>query len=190
MKRRNGLVAAIVAALWIAGTWAAWAYSDRQDSAVAQMRSPSPLPTLDHGERWDHERPHPTWSPTWEPTWSPSPKPPPVPEPTYTYDAPTIATSSGALSAAQVASYARAAGFPESVIPTMVAIAQRESGLCPTAVYGYGCNSGGTTHGSNACGLWQIYTCPGPQALDPAVNAALAYAKYKAAGYSLSPWSM
>lgn len=94
--------------------------------------------------------------------------------------------SFGVLSAEQVASYARAAGFPEYHVDDMVAIASRESGFCPSAVYGYGCNIGGTVHGSNACGLWQIYKCPGPEALNPATNAALAYAKYQAAG--LSPW--
>jgi SLT domain-containing protein len=83
---------------------------------------------------------------------------------------------SGALSSDQIAAYARAAGFPESVIPTMVAIAYRESGGYPGAI-----NSS-----SGACGLWQLYPCPGPDALDPARNAAWAYAKYAASG--LAPW--
>src|SRR5262245_9128077 len=96
-------------------------------------------------------------------------------------------TGGGRLTASQVAGYARGAGFPEYVVGTMVSIADRESGLCPRAVYGYGCNEGGTTHGSNACGLWQLYPCPGPQALDPATNARLAYQKYRASG--LAPWS-
>jgi soluble lytic murein transglycosylase-like protein len=82
----------------------------------------------------------------------------------------------GSLTAAQVASYARGAGFPESVIPTMVAIAARESGFNPGAI-----NSS-----SGACGLWQMYPCPGSEALNPATNAAMAYAKYAASG--LSPW--
>lgn len=92
----------------------------------------------------------------------------------------------GKITPEQAAAYLRAAGFPESVVPTMVAIEERESGLCPSAVYGYGCNVGGTVHGSAACGLAQIYPCPGPAALDPGTNAALAYAKWQASG--LAPW--
>ena len=69
----------------------------------------------------------------------------------------------------------------------MVAIASRESGFCPTAVYGYGCAGSGHAYaGGPACGIWQLYPCPGPEALNPATNAAYAYAKYQAAG--LSPW--
>lgn len=111
-----------------------------------------------------------------------------TPSPT---SAPTTAapTYTGALylTADQVAAYARAAGFPESVIPTMVDIASGESGFCPTAVYPGHCGDPSlAVPGGNACGLWQIYTCPGPDALDPARNAALAYAKYQSSG--LSPW--
>jgi hypothetical protein len=91
---------------------------------------------------------------------------------------------SGCLSDSQIASYARAAGFPESVIPTMVDIAAHrgpsgtgESGGCPGAI-----NSS-----SGACGLWQIYPCPGPDALNPYANARYAYEKYRLRG--LSPWS-
>lgn len=85
--------------------------------------------------------------------------------------------SGGVLSASQVASYARGAGFPESVIPTMVAIAYRESRFNPGAI-----NSS-----SGACGLWQIYPAQ-PGCTNPASNAAMAYAKYRASG--LSPWSL
>jgi len=83
----------------------------------------------------------------------------------------------GVLTAEQVASYARSAGFPEYIIPTMVSIAYRESRFNPGAV-----NSS-----SGACGLWQLYPCPGAWALTPSGNAAGAYEKYKAAG-GLSPW--
>src|SRR5262245_54893581 len=62
-------------------------------------------------------------------------------EPDATQAAPTF--NPGALSAEQIASYLRGAGFPESVISTMVSIIYRESGGCPTAVYGYGCAGGG-----------------------------------------------
>lgn len=83
--------------------------------------------------------------------------------------------SSGVLSAAQVASFAREAGFPESVIPTMVGFAYRESRFNPAAINAT----------SGACGLWQIFPAQ-PGCTNPAANAAMAYAKYRAAG--LSPW--
>lgn len=81
----------------------------------------------------------------------------------------------GVLSASQVASYARGAGFPESVIPEMVAIAYRESRFNPAAI-----NSS-----SGACGIWQILPAQ-PGCTNPASNAAMAYAKYRASG--LQPW--
>lgn len=108
-------------------------------------------------------------------------------EPTPTPDPPTTYVGGGALSAAQVESYARAAGFPESALSTMVGYAARESGFCPTAVYGYGCDGAGHfTSGGPACGLWQLWPCPGPEAANPATNAALAFAKYEASGFA--PW--
>lgn len=77
-----------------------------------------------------------------------------------------------------------AVGFPASVIPTMLYIIQRESGGDPTAVYG-----GGSAYaGGPACGLVQLFPCPGPQALDPMTNLRYGFAKYQASG--LSPWSM
>jgi hypothetical protein len=88
------------------------------------------------------------------------------------------ASVAGCLTASQVAAYARDAGFPEGLIDKMVAIAYRESHYCPGAV-----NSS-----SGACGLWQMYPCPGTHALDPATNAAMAYAKYVGSGYDLDPW--
>jgi len=97
--------------------------------------------------------------------------PSPSPSPTY-----TTYTGSGSLSAAEVAGYARAAGFPESAVPQMAAYAARESGFDPAAV----------NPSSGACGLWQLYPCPGPAALGPMVNAQLAYAKYEASGFA--PW--
>lgn len=101
--------------------------------------------------------------------------------PTSSY---STSSSGGCLSDAEIASYARAAGFPESVIPTMVYIAAHrngtgESGGCPGAI----------NPSSGACGLWQLYPCYGGSAwLDPATNARLAYQKYAASG--LSPWSL
>ena len=86
--------------------------------------------------------------------------------------------SGGSLSASQVASLARGAGFPEHLISTMVSIAWRESRYNPGAI----------NPSSGACGLWQMYPCPGSHALDPATNAQMAYSKYVGAGHSLSPW--
>lgn len=87
----------------------------------------------------------------------------------------TSTYSGGCLSSEQVASYARGAGFPESAIPQMLYYADRESNFCPGAI-----NSS-----SGACGLWQIYPAM-PGCTDPAQNAAYAYAKYRASGFS--PW--
>lgn len=81
----------------------------------------------------------------------------------------------------------RAVGFPESAIPHMLYIINRESGGCPTAVYGHGCDgSGYAVAGGPACGLTQIYKCPGPQALDPMTNLRYALQKYEASGFA--PW--
>jgi hypothetical protein len=102
-----------------------------------------------------------------------APKPAPTPDPSYPA---VIGGGSFQLTAVQVAGYARGAGFPESIISTMVAIAARESGY----------NAHAVNLSSGACGLWQLYPCPGLSFLDPAVNAAGAYAKYQASG--LSPW--
>lgn len=86
------------------------------------------------------------------------------------------------LTAAQVAAFAKAAGFTSHQIPIMVAIAFRESRFEPGAV-----NSNG-----GATGLWQIYP-GGEQYKDPLVNARAARAKFvasKAAGYSgYRPWA-
>lgn len=96
-------------------------------------------------------------------------------------------SSSWQLSTAEVASYARTAGFPESAIPTLVAIVDRESNACPTAVYGYGCaGEGHAYNGGPACGLAQLWPCPGSAYLDPLTNLRGAYAKYQASGWA--PW--
>lgn len=115
-----------------------------------------------------------------------APTPTPAPTPTASYST----TSTGwTMSEAEAASYLRVAGFPETVIPEMVEIEKRESNLCPTAVYGYGCAGEGHAYaGGPACGAAQLFPCPGPEALDPAINAQYAYAKYQASG--LAPWGM
>ena len=98
---------------------------------------------------------------------------PPTPTPTTS----SAATSSGGIvSDTEAATLLRNAGFPESAISTMIGYMHRESGGDPTA----------TNSSSGACGLWQMYPCPGPQALDPQTNANMAYAKYAASGFS--PW--
>ncbi len=82
-----------------------------------------------------------------------------------------------------------AAGFPPSAISTMLYIIDRESGGCPTAVYGYGCDGVGHAYaGGPACGLTQLWPCPSASALDPMVNLSLAFEKYQASGFA--PWSM
>lgn len=101
----------------------------------------------------------------------------PKPTPTVAPDYPGVVGGGDyQLTGDQVAGYARAAGFPESVIPTMVAIAFRESRY----------NAHAVNLSSGACGLWQLYPCPGLAALGPMVNAQLAYIKYQASG--LAPW--
>ena len=93
-----------------------------------------------------------------------------------------IYAPAGVLTAEQVAGYVRRAGFPSSLVATMVSIIFRESGGDPHAV----------NPSSGACGLTQLYPCPGSSALDPMTN--LFYAREKcladvAAGYScLRPW--
>lgn len=113
-----------------------------------------------------------------------SPTPASTPAPSYS------SSSGGAsyISPDAVASMMRSAGFPESVIPYFInTIIPRESGFCPTAVYPGHCGDVSLfVAGGPACGLFQLYTCPGPQAADPATSVAYAYAKYKSSG--LSPW--
>jgi hypothetical protein len=125
---------------------------------------------------------------------APSPEPAPV-QPATPSSAPAAApVPGGYLTAAQVAGYAEAAGFPADAINTMVGFAARESGYCPTAVNGYGCAGTGHAYdGGPACGLWQLYPCPGPDALGPMANAWLAREKclsaIAAGGSCFDPWS-
>lgn len=111
---------------------------------------------------------------------------------------PTPTTSSGSYSSSssgatyiseeQAASYMRAAGFPESVIPYFIStIIPNESGFCPTAVYPGHCGDVSLFYaGGPACSLFQLFHCPGPQVADPAVAAQYAYDKYQEQG--LSAW--
>lgn len=104
-----------------------------------------------------------------------TPTPSPAPPPSY---------ASSFLSAGAVADYARQAGFPEVLIPTMVAIAYRESHFNPRAV-----NSS-----SGACGLWQLYPCISQTYLQPQANAWGArqkcLASIAAGSDCLRPWGL
>jgi len=87
------------------------------------------------------------------------------------------------LSAAQIQSYAAAAGFSGADLQTAAAIAQAESSGNPGAVGDAG----------NSFGLWQINLPAHPEYAsanlsDPMVNAQAAFAIYSAAG-GFSPWS-
>ena len=88
----------------------------------------------------------------------------------------------------QLESLAVQAGFPQSLAPTMAAIALAESGGNPLATNPNDTNGNGGTQTS--WGLWQIsngtHQMPEPNILDPNVNAKAAFAKYQAHG--LSPW--
>lgn len=102
----------------------------------------------------------------------------------------------GGLSVQDVYNLARDAGFTPDVARSMVAIAQRESGLNPAA---YASSVAGSTEASY--GLWQInmsgtmgvarllqFGISSPsQLLDPATNAAAAYS-LSSGGTNLSPW--
>ena len=91
------------------------------------------------------------------------------------------ASCSPILSADQVYSIALGAGFPPATATKMVAIAMRESSLCPSAH-----NPGTLGVAEDSYGLWQINALGNPsllasmgisaqQLLDPNVNAAAAY---------------
>jgi hypothetical protein len=109
--------------------------------------------------------------------------------PTTTSTSTTTATATGGW-----ADELRAVGFPESAIPHMLYIIDRESGGCPTAVNGLsGCPSYSAAAAllaastSHACGLIQAYPCYGGAAwLDPMTNLRIGYQKYQASGFQ--PW--
>ena len=89
-----------------------------------------------------------------------------------------IVTSSAPVSASGGwADELREVGFPESAIPHMLYIIDRESGGDPRAV----------NPSSGACGLTQLYPCYGGAAwLDPITNLRMALQKYRASGFA--PW--
>jgi len=97
------------------------------------------------------------------------------------------------LSREQIATYAKSAGFPDDLVPTMVAIALAESGGRTEAH--------ADDSDDNSYGLWQINMIgslgPGrrkqfglktdSELLNPTVNARAAYAIYKSQG--LKAWT-
>jgi hypothetical protein len=101
-----------------------------------------------------------------------------------------------ALDPAQIAAYARQAGFPEHLIPTKVAIALAESSGNPSA------HNPNARTGDNSYGLWQINMLGGmgperrrqfgiqsnEELFDPSANARAAKAIYDSQG--LGAWSV
>lgn len=88
------------------------------------------------------------------------------------------------LSASQIADYARRAGFPESLIPTMTAISLAESGGNPSSRL--------FTSREDSRGLWQINIKAHPEfaaydLTNPQANADAAYAVWKKQG--LNAWT-
>lgn len=105
------------------------------------------------------------------------------PAPTTTSTSSATSTTSSSSSTSYTSSGSgwadelRAVGFPESAIPHMLFIIDRESGGNPNAV----------NPSSGACGLVQLWPCTGGSAwLDPMTNLRLGYQKYQAAGFA--PW--
>lgn len=93
----------------------------------------------------------------------------------------TASTSTGKLSAAQVASVAYSAGWRGADLTIAVAITMPESGADTTAV------QQGQPAATTGWGLWQI--TPGNSGLlDAMANAKAAFAKYQAA-HGFTPWT-
>ena len=89
------------------------------------------------------------------------------------------------LSDSQIASLAKAAGFPADQIATAVAVSLGESGGRSDAF------NGANTNGSWDAGLWQINSIHGyskEHLFNPANNAAAAFRVWSQAGKSWRPW--
>lgn len=89
--------------------------------------------------------------------------------------------------ASQVAQMARNAGFPESAIPTVVAISQAESSGNASATHSN--NNGSTDYGLMQINSVHSDLLKGKNWADPQQNLNMAYQVYKDAGGSFSPWS-
>src|SRR6476620_231396 len=94
-----------------------------------------------------------------------------TPSTTSTPAAPATTSTTTTTASGGWADELRAVGFPESAIPHMLYIIDRESGGNPNAI----------NPSSGACGLTQLYPCYGGSAwLDPITNLRLALQKYQA----------
>jgi uncharacterized protein YukE len=100
----------------------------------------------------------------------------------------TIPGPKNVISDVEIAAAARAAGFPESEIPTAVAVALAESG-------GDTLLQNQNRNGSIDKGLWQINSSAHPEKLagmgdwtDPQANANMAEAVWEEAGKRWRPW--
>lgn len=98
------------------------------------------------------------------------------------------------ISAQDIATYARNAGFDGNDLVTAVAVALAESGGNSGAYNPETAAKGGTPEGQGSVGLWQIYTKKHPEFAgqdlhDPQTNANAAFSVYSAAGQSFTPWS-
>lgn len=108
---------------------------------------------------------------------------------------PAVLTPAGwgnMLSASQIYSLARGAGWHvgDAVIATAIALA--ESSGNPRAYNPE--TAAGTPEGLGSYGLWQIYRKAHPEFMnvdlyDPSANAAAAYSVWRGAGNSFRPWS-
>jgi hypothetical protein len=90
------------------------------------------------------------------------------------------------LQASDIATYAQNAGFAGNDLPVAIAIALAESSGNPFAI--------GDLQLGVSVGLWQINLKAHPEysgvnLMDPQTNANAAYAIYRAAGMTFSPWS-
>lgn len=96
------------------------------------------------------------------------------------------------LSAAQIAQYAKRAGFTGTALSTAIAVALAESSG-NTVAYNPE-TAANTPEGMGSYGLWQIYLHAHPEfsdsdLFDPQENANAAYRVYQMAGYNFNPWS-
>ena len=92
------------------------------------------------------------------------------------------------LTPAQIAGYAKSAGFPDSEIATATAVALAESGGRTDA-------QNRNTNGSTDYGVWQINTVHGAllnngDKFNPADNARMAFTVWSQAGRKWTPWSV
>ena len=123
-----------------------------------------------------------------EPTTPTGSTPNVAPGGTQTGNTPAGTTSSQTLSPAQIAQYAKKAGFTGYNLIVAIAVAEGESGGRVGAYNG----GNGTTDIENSCGLWQINVLAHPNydrnklLNDAAYNAKAAFQLWQASGWH--PW--